>query len=926
MALTDTEREFLSIKRKLFDKVYGEMLNAEQRRAVFTTKGPLLVLAGAGSGKTTVLVNRIVYLIKYGDAYFTDHVPEGVDKNTVEALRYALEMTPDEIDSILPQFIHEPCAPWSILAFTFTNKAAGEIKDRLLSKFGDKELANSVWAGTFHSICLRILRKYADRLGYREGFSVYDADDSKRMIAQCMKELEIDEKRLAPKAVASLISRAKDRLEDPDAYEITNDPRSRDVRAIYQLYKKKMLANNAVDFDDIILETVRLLSEHEDIREYYQHKFRYVLVDEYQDTNHAQFVLTTLLSGGYRNIMVVGDDDQSIYRFRGAASLISRAKDRLEDPDAYEITNDPRSRDVRAIYQLYKKKMLANNAVDFDDIILETVRLLSEHEDIREYYQHKFRYVLVDEYQDTNHAQFVLTTLLSGGYRNIMVVGDDDQSIYRFRGATIENILDFDKTYPDATVVKLEQNYRSTANILGAANAIIKNNDERHEKMLWCERGDGEPVTVKEAYDQNAEGKWIVEQIIGSVYKEKRSYSDFAVLYRLNALGRTLQTAFAKSGIPFRVVGDLGFYERKEIKDMIAYLSVVSYPGDNLRLKRIINEPKRAIGNSTVSAVEELATMNGLSMFTVMERVEEYPVLSKSAEKLKKFVDLINGIKEEYELPSAILEAIYERSGYKEMLEAEGFEGEGKIENIGELISAAVEYERKMTESESEPTLLGFLEEVALITSVDKYDENADAVVLMTVHAAKGLEFPVVFLAGMEDGIFPSESDRNDKSEMNEERRLAYVAITRAKDKLYISYAKSRMMYGRTVYGMLSCFIREEVPEKFIKRDMPKKEPPRSGLDYGTRSNNGYRRESLPQSSEMRRSVTQPRTQSQTKRGAEQFGVERFSAGTRVSHSIFGAGEIVSAKDMGGDILYEVRFDSGATKKLMATFAKLKRM
>ncbi|MBR7116682.1 MAG: UvrD-helicase domain-containing protein [Clostridia bacterium] len=809
MALTDTEREFLSIKRKLFDKVYGEMLNAEQRRAVFTTKGPLLVLAGAGSGKTTVLVNRIVYLIKYGDAYFTDHVPEGVDKNTVEALRYALEMTPDEIDSILPQFIHEPCAPWSILAFTFTNKAAGEIKDRLLSKFGDKELANSVWAGTFHSICLRILRKYADRLGYREGFSVYDADDSKRMIAQCMKELEIDEKRLAPKAVAS---------------------------------------------------------------------------------------------------------------------LISRAKDRLEDPDAYEITNDPRSRDVRAIYQLYKKKMLANNAVDFDDIILETVRLLSEHEDIREYYQHKFRYVLVDEYQDTNHAQFVLTTLLSGGYRNIMVVGDDDQSIYRFRGATIENILDFDKTYPDATVVKLEQNYRSTANILGAANAIIKNNDERHEKMLWCERGDGEPVTVKEAYDQNAEGKWIVEQIIGSVYKEKRSYSDFAVLYRLNALGRTLQTAFAKSGIPFRVVGDLGFYERKEIKDMIAYLSVVSYPGDNLRLKRIINEPKRAIGNSTVSAVEELATMNGLSMFTVMERVEEYPVLSKSAEKLKKFVDLINGIKEEYELPSAILEAIYERSGYKEMLEAEGFEGEGKIENIGELISAAVEYERKMTESESEPTLLGFLEEVALITSVDKYDENADAVVLMTVHAAKGLEFPVVFLAGMEDGIFPSESDRNDKSEMNEERRLAYVAITRAKDKLYISYAKSRMMYGRTVYGMLSCFIREEVPEKFIKRDMPKKEPPRSGLDYGTRSNNGYRRESLPQSSEMRRSVTQPRTQSQTKRGAEQFGVERFSAGTRVSHSIFGAGEIVSAKDMGGDILYEVRFDSGATKKLMATFAKLKRM
>ena len=813
MMQNEVGKEFLAVKRRLFDKVYGGSLNPEQRRAVFTTKGPLLVLAGAGSGKTTVLVNRIVYLIKYGDAYATDVIPDGVDADTVEALRYAESLSAEDIESILPQFIHEPTPPWSILAFTFTNKAAGEIKDRLLARFGDRELANSIWAGTFHSICLRILRKYVDRVGLREGFSVYDADDSKRMISQCMKELEIDEKRLAPKAVAS---------------------------------------------------------------------------------------------------------------------LISRAKDQLVEPDEYEATNDPRSRDVRVIYKLYKKKMLEYNAVDFDDIILYTVRLLDENEDIREYYQRKFKYVLVDEYQDTNHAQFVLTTLLSGGYRNIMVVGDDDQSIYRFRGATIENILDFDKTYPDATVVKLEQNYRSTANILGAANAIIKNNDERHEKSLWCERGEGEKVTVKEAYDQNAEGKYIVEEIIGAVYKEKRSYSDFAVLYRLNALGRTLQTAFAKSGIPFRVVGDLGFYERKEIKDMIAYLSVLSFTGDNLRLKRIINEPKRKIGSATVEAVEELASMNGLSMFDLMERVDEYPVLSKSAEKLKEFVKLIKGVREEFSTPSSMLEAIYDRSGYREMLEAEGFEGEGKIENIGELISAAVEYERKMTEAQGEPTLLGFLEEVALITSVDKYDENADAVVLMTVHAAKGLEFPVVFLAGMEDGIFPSESDRNDKSEMNEERRLAYVAITRAKDKLYITYAKSRMMYGRTVYGMLSCFIREEVPPQYLVRDIPRREPPRqTGYGYGQSGSRSYVRETVSQSSEMRHSVRatpQSGTRIGGRRTAESFGVERLAVGTRVAHAVFGEGTIKSVKDIGGDILYEVRFDDGVEKKLMATYAKLRKI
>ena len=800
------KEEFLKAKRRLFDKVYGEFLNPEQCRAVFTANGPVLVLAGAGSGKTTVLVNRVAYLIKYGNAYYSEHLPDDVDADTVEALRMAAEMAPSDIAEILPQFISEPCPPWSVLAITFTNKAAGEIKERLIRSFGDEEIARSVWAGTFHSICLRILRKYGDRVGLREGFSIYDTDDKKRMIVDCMKRLDIDEKKLAPKAIAS---------------------------------------------------------------------------------------------------------------------AISIEKDNLRTPDDMEISRDPRTRDVREVYSLYQSRMLENNAVDFDDIIMLTVRLLRENEDILSYYQNKFRYVLVDEYQDTNYAQFVLTSLIADGRRNIMVVGDDDQSIYRFRGATIENILNFDRTYPDATVVKLEQNYRSTANILAAANAIIAHNSERHAKRLWCAKGDGERVVVKEAFDQNDEGRYIVDKIIRGIRTEGRKYSDYAVLYRVNALGRALQTAFTKSGVPFRVIGDMGFYDRKEVKDMIAYLSVMSYPGDNLRLKRIINEPKRKIGAATVEAIESLAASNGLSMYNIMERIDEYPVLAKSADKLRGFVSLIEGVKDTATLPSDMIREIFERSGYLDMLKAEGFEGEGKIENVNEFITAALEYEKRMEDTDSTPTLTGFLEEVFLVSDVDKYDEDAEAVVLMTVHAAKGLEFPVVFLAGMEDGIFPSGQDMESESELSEERRLAYVAITRAKEMLYISYAKQRMMYGRTLYGMLSRFIREELPAELTTRDIPRREPPRQRADYTSYQRpQGYR--PSPLGGELAR---KPEIGSaEKKRGAERFGVERFAQGDRVEHGIFGVGTVISSRDMGGDVLYEVKFDNGQTKRLMATFAKLKKL
>ena len=808
----EMNNRYLSAKRALFDKAYGASLNPEQCRSVFTVKGPLLVLAGAGSGKTTVLVNRISYVIKYGNAYFSDYVPEGISEEDVTALENALNLSPDEITEILPQFITEPCPPWSVLAITFTNKAANEIKERLVKTFRDEEMAKAIWAGTFHSICMRILRKYGDKIGLREGFSIYDTDDKKRLVTMCMKELEIDEKRLAVKVVCNQISAAKDSLKLPD------------------------------DIDD---------------------------------------------------------------------------------------SRDPRARDIREIYKLYQKRLAEYNAVDFDDIIMKTVHLLEEDRAVREYYQNKFKYVLVDEYQDTNYAQFVLTKILSEGHRNIMVVGDDDQSIYKFRGATIENILNFDTTYADATVVKLEQNYRSTGNILAAANAVIRHNDDRRDKKLWCDKGDGSKIILREVEDQNSEGRYIIDRISKSMHLEGRKYSDFAILYRVNALGRSLQTTFAKSGVPYRVLGDMGFYDRKEIKDIFAYLSVFYSADDNLRLKRIINEPKRKIGDKAVEAIEQIASLMGTSMYNVIKCADEYSALSKNLEKLREFAEIFEGMRE-VKLPSEAIRQLFERSGYRQMLVDEGFEGETKIENVEEFISAALEYEKRCEESETEPTLSGFLEEISLISDVDKYDSNADAVVLMTVHSAKGLEFPVVFLAGMEDGIFPSMQNIGEPSEMSEERRLAYVAITRAKEQLYITHVKNRLMYGKSAYNPLSRFIKMELPPHLMEIDRPRPAPPRvqpgqrpTPPRFGAEKQSDYLRE-FNRPVNIGNSI-KPKSQTQ-KSGAAQYGIERFADGQRVRHAMFGAGSILSSRDMGGDVLYEVRFDSGETKKLMATFAKLKKI
>ena len=800
-----TER-YHKAKKMLFDKVYGARLNSEQCRAVFTAKGPLLVLAGAGSGKTTVLVNRIAYLIKYGDAYLSEECPMPVDRNLVEALEYAINYDEDEITHVLDQLAYEPVAPWSILAITFTNKAAKEIKDRLDRAFGDKSISDAIWAGTFHSVCVRILRRYGSYLGYRDGFSIYDTDDKKRMITQCMRELEISEKILPPRAVANEISRAKDQL---------------------------------------------------------------ISAEEYQPTH------------------------------------------------------DPRTRDIAKIYTLYQKKMMEYNAVDFDDIIMKTVELLRSEPQVLEYYQDKLRYILVDEYQDTNHAQFVLVELLGAKHRNVMVVGDDDQSIYRFRGATVENILGFDKTYPDATVIKLEQNYRSTENILAAANSIIRNNDKRHKKELWCKRGEGELITLYEARDQNDEARYIIDKINTAVKTSGKNYSDFAVLYRTNALGRALQTVFAKSGMPYKVVGDMSFYERKEVKDMIAYLSVVGSEGDNLRLKRIINEPKRKIGPACLEAVEAIATRDGLPMYEVVKRCAEYDILSKNVSKLTDFANMIESLRSRELSPSELVGAIFEESGYHDMLKSEGFEGEGKIEIVKEFISAASEYEARVKEADEEPSLTEFLEELALISGQDKYDENADAATLMTVHAAKGLEFPVVFIAGMEDGIFPSEQSRSEPDGISEERRLAYVAITRAKEKLYVTHAHERLMYGKSSGNFLSQFIRKEMDEALISREGAR----RGAFGASSAASKFYTREPHKPSSEFKRapsiSAARPSPASVGSRH-ESFGLRRIKDGSRVAHSVFGEGVVVSSRDLGGDILYEVRFASGETKKLMATYAHLK--
>ncbi len=804
------KERYIAAKQALFDKAYSH-LNPEQRRAVFHTQGPLLILAGAGSGKTTVLVQRIAYIIRFGDAYHSEWMPAGVTASKVAEMERAVNLSVAEINEILPEFIHKPCPPYQMLAITFTNKAANEIKNRLAANFDDETVARDIWSGTFHSVCVRILRTYGDRMGYDKSFTIYDMDDVKKTISSVMKNLRIDEKTIPVKSVMSAISRAKDTLMDPDAF-------------------------------------------------------------------------------------------------------------------ANEAGADYRMSQIARIYEAYAAEMKRSNALDFDDIIMQTVLLLSEHSDVREYYQRKFRYVCVDEYQDTNVAQFELSRLLAGGTQNIMVVGDDDQSIYKFRGATIENILNFDHVYKQATVIKLEQNYRSTKTILDAANHVIAKNMGRKGKSLWTAGVEGEPIVIRKVEDQNAEARNVVDTVVQMMASGNRTYRDFAVLYRANAQSSSIERAFAKSGVPYRMLGGTRFNDRKEIRDAVAYMQLICNPSDRERLLRIINEPRRGIGNTALSAIAQIANEQQCSLFAVIDNVENYPALSRSAKALRGFADMMKelmGIAQTAELPD-LFDAIMERTGYMQALKQAGEEEQDRVDNLLELKSNMVEYIQKSDDPAQTgyPALVGFLEENALVADVDKYDDKADAVVLMTIHSAKGLEFPVVILPGMEDGLFPGmQTISAGPDDMEEERRLAYVAITRAKEKLFILHASNRLLYGRTTCNPISRFV-EEIPESLVKQE-DRTGASMGGFNFATPATRTYISD-RPQ--KPKAPVYTDRTTVGRQPAAPSPASVAFSSGDRVRHVTFGDGEVLSVKPMGRDMLIEVMFDRVGTKKLMATYAKLKKL
>lgn len=791
--------------KKVIERDFRDM-NERQFEAVTTVNGPLLVLAGAGSGKTTVLVNRTACLLKYGDAYLSERAPILNETEIQAAEDYIAgksDTLPDGAYAVSPPHDYE------ILAITFTNKAANELKDRIRAKLGS--LSDSIWAGTFHSVCGRILRRNAERIGYSSSFTVYDTDDQKRIMKDIIKTAGVDEKIFNPKSVLSVISHAKDSLISPDEFE---------------------------------------------------------------------------KSAG----------------------------------------NDYRNRTCAALYREYQKRLLSANAMDFDDMIANTVLLFNTVPDVLDYYATKFKYIMVDEYQDTNHAQYELVRLLSGVHKNLCVVGDDDQSIYRFRGATIENILSFEENFENAKIIRLEQNYRSTGNILSAANSVISNNRGRKGKTLWTAAGDGNLISIHTAQDERDEAKYVADKIFESIDGGDK-FSDNAVLYRMNAQSANFENVFARSGIPYKVIGGMRFYERKEIKDVLAYLCLINNPADDLRLTRIINEPARGIGNTTVNKIRDIAAAEDVSMFSVLSRTDEYAVLSRVSARLKEFYNVIKelaALKDELGL-SSLTENLLEKSGYRGALIIENTdEAKERLENISEFFNTVSLYEQ---ENEN-PTLSGFLEEIALVSDIDSLDTSSDRVTLMTIHSAKGLEFKNVFLVGMEEGVFPgTQSLYAGPAEMEEERRLAYVAITRARRRLTITRASTRMLYGSTGRNLPSRFLRE-IPEEFC--EFSESQPTVSF--YGGYS---YRKPDFQFDTRRRQTfgaaddLFSPQTKkanhidSYAQRSSE-TGKQEYLPGQAVEHKTFGKGMIISAKPMGNDTLLEIAFDSVGTKKLMATFAKLK--
>lgn len=732
-------------------------MNNMQQQAVFCTEGPLLILAGAGSGKTTVLVNRIAYILQ-----------------------------------------SELCKPWQILAITFTNKAAGELKERICNAV--PEGGSDIWAATFHSTCARILRRYGDRIGFTSHFTVYGTDDQKKLVKDILKQLNYDEKMLPVKRVLNEISKAKDEMLTP----------------------QEMLKR-----------------------------------------------------AGYDNL----------------------------------------KQSVAKVYEIYQSRLKTADAMDFDDMLCKTVELFQKCPDILEFYQNQFKYIMVDEYQDTNKVQYKFVSMLAAKYGNICVVGDDDQSIYKFRGATIENILSFENTFKGAKMIRLEQNYRSTQNILNAANGVISNNTMRKGKTLWSENAVGDKIEVHTSDSERDEAQFIAKTILDGV-ADGRKFSDFAILYRMNAQSNSIEQALSRSGIPHRVIGGRRFYDREEIRDMVAYLQVINNPHDDVRLGRIINVPKRGIGATTLEKASEIAAGLGESIYSVIKDADVYPQLSRAATKLKSFVALIDGLMEaeqsgDYSL-AELYNLILEHTDYEKYLKTEKDNPDVRIENIEELSSNIIKFEEDYAE---EASLSNFLEEISLQTDIDNYDAEADSSVMMTLHSAKGLEFPVVFIAGLEEGVFPSIATMMNPDELNEERRLAYVGITRAKEKLYITKAKSRMLMGHTSYNKVSRFV-NEIPPELLNYTGEKKT---------FASTNGFSASSSHISIGAGSKFTPNKSFNTFTKPAVKSGTV-YKKGDCVFHKVFGKGMIMKTEKMGNDTMLEVAFDKAGTKTLMANFSKMEKI
>ena len=866
--MPDITTEYLALRDQYIEARFAR-LNAVQRQAVFATEGPLLILAGAGSGKTTVLVNRIANIIRFGSAHGSRELPRPVTEADLNDLRTAVANGRD-LPRETAYLAVRPARPWNVLAITFTNKAAGELKERLRAMLGDT-LGGDVNASTFHSACVRVLRRDAERIGFPKSFTIYDSDDQQRVIKQIYKDLMIDDKFLPVKSAIAQISSFKDKL--MSAEEVAGEP----------------FANTK-------------------------------------------------------------------------AQLISK------------------------IYTAYAGRLKTAGAMDFDDLIFHTVRLLQNDAEAREYYQNRFRYVVVDEYQDTSVAQFHLVRLLAGGTNNVCVVGDDDQSIYKFRGATIENILNFEKVFSGAKTIRLEQNYRSTANILNAANSVIKNNMGRKGKTLWTESGDGEKVHHYTATNEQDEASHIAD-VIGEHLREGASLKDHAVLYRMNAQSNPIETYFARAGIPYRIVGGQRFFDRKEVKDINSYLAVIVNPRDDVRLRRIINEPARKIGMTTIEKIGELASAAGVPMMEIIAHVRDYPALQRAAAPLERFYEMYRelcdlSVSEPLDM---FVGDVIKKSGYEAMLKAMKEEGETRLENLGQLVSSIKTYADQNGE---DATLAGFLEEVALISDLDSYDNDADSVTMMTIHSAKGLEFPYVFVIGMEDGIFPGDMAKYNEEDMEEERRLCYVAITRAKKELYLSSSRTRMIFGQTRRNPPSSFLAEIDPALLDETQSPELSSYGGGFGagYGSYSTNvpggrsGYSGASRgylnseynarprggfgggyssgfasgghesPNSYGGRHTVQSTGFGSGYGRSRGAGSAVPAGAGTStlagapsaaapkkkeavsyapddvVEHRVFGRGTVLNATPIAGDCIVEIQFDRVGVKKTMANYAPLKKV